>query len=190
MSFYSFEFIKLTLKVIQDLFIIVIETFLLIIKIIQIMTTTSNLSQRILQANNAEWQLWLEECLSAFDCVTGTLHVLNKETGLLELKAQVGIPDFLLPKMSTIPVGKGMAGIAAERMEAVQVCNLQTDDSGVVRPGAKDTKVEGAITAPMILEEELFGTLGIAKKEPYEFNEEETIALMDIAAALAQKAKA
>ncbi|EPR67791.1 Signal transduction protein [Cyclobacterium qasimii M12-11B] len=92
--------------------------------------------------------------------------------------------------MSTIPVGKGMAGIAAERMEAVQVCNLQTDDSGVVRPGAKDTKVEGAITAPMILEGKLYGTLGIAMKDPYEFNEEEIKALMEIAAALATKVKA
>ncbi|WP_235114652.1 GAF domain-containing protein [Cyclobacterium qasimii] len=137
-----------------------------------------------------EWQLWLEETLASFNCVTGTLHALNSETGLLELKAQVGIPDFLLPKMSTIPVGKGMAGIAAERMEAVQVCNLQTDDSGVVRPGAKDTKVEGAITAPMILEGKLYGTLGIAMKDPYEFNEEEIKALMEIAAALATKVKA
>lgn len=89
--------------------------------------------------------------------------------------------------MSTIPVGKGMAGIAAERMEAVQVCNLQTDDSGVVRPGAKDTKVEGAITAPMIVEGKLYGTLGIAKKDPYEFNDKETKALMRIASAIAQK---
>ena len=153
------------------------------------MKTNSDLTQKILNASNLEWQSWLEETLDSFKCVTGTLHVLSKETGLLELKAQVGIPDFLLPKMSTIPVGKGMAGIAAERMEAVQVCNLQTDDSGVVRPRAKDTKVEGAITAPMIYKGKLFGTLGIAMKNPYEFNEEETTALMEIASALAQKTK-
>ncbi|GAB3019715.1 hypothetical protein GCM10027284_43650 [Cyclobacterium sediminis] len=153
------------------------------------MDTKFDLPHKILKANDLSWQPWLEETLSAFNCVTGTLHVLNQDTGLLELQAQVGIPDFLLPKMSTIPVGKGMAGIAAERMEAVQVCNLQTDDSGVVRPGAKDTKVEGAITAPMIVEGKLFGTLGIAKKDPYEFNDEETEALMSIATAIAQKIK-
>ncbi|WP_339901901.1 GAF domain-containing protein [uncultured Cyclobacterium sp.] len=153
------------------------------------MDTKFDLPHKILKANDLSWQPWLEETLSAFNCVTGTLHVLNQDTGLLELQAQVGIPDFLLPKMSTIPVGKGMAGIAAERMEAVQICNLQTDDSGVVRPGAKDTKVEGAITAPMIVEGKLFGTLGIAKKDPYEFNDEETEALMSIATAIAQKIK-
>ena len=153
------------------------------------MDTKFDLSHKILKSEELSWQAWLEDTLSAFDCVTGTLHVLNHDTGLLELQAQVGIPDFLLPKMSSIPVGKGMAGIAAERMEAVQVCNLQTDNSGVVRPGAKDTKVEGAITAPMIVEGELFGTLGIAKKDPYEFNAEETENLMHIAAAMAQKIK-
>lgn len=146
---------------------------------------SEDLIESIKSTKSPDWQELLEQTLQLFDCVTGTLHVLNTQTTILELKARKGIPDFLLPKMTQIPVGKGMAGIAAERKEAVQVCNLQTDDSGVVRPGAKDTKVEGAITAPMLLEGELFGTLGIAKKEPYEFTESETDTLMAIAASMA-----
>ncbi len=138
-------------------------------------------------AQKNEWDLWLSQTLSLFDCSTGTLHVLDPKDKILHLKAQVGIPEFLLQKMSRIPVGKGMAGIAAERMEAVQVCNLQTDDSGVVRPGAKDTKVEGAITAPLILNGKLFGTLGIAKKVPYDFTEEETTDLKTIDRTIAEK---
>lgn len=140
----------------------------------------------IKKTSNPDWQAWLEETLEAFSCVTGTVHVLDKASNLLELKAQVGIPDFLLPKMSQIPIGKGMAGIAAERKEAVQVCNLQSDDTGVVRPGAKDTKVEGAITAPMLKEGILFGTLGIAKKDPYEFSAQEASMLMQVAASMAK----
>ncbi len=147
--------------------------------------TSEDLIESIKSTKNPDWQQWLEQTLQLFDCVTGTLHVLNPTTAILELKAKQGIPDFLLPKMTQIPVGKGMAGIAAERKEAVQVCNLQTDASGVVRPGAKDTKVEGAITAPMLLDGKLFGTLGIAKKEPYEFTESETDTLMAIAASMA-----
>ncbi len=146
---------------------------------------TEDFIESIKNAPNADWQAWLEQTLSLFDCVTGTLHTLELASDELELKAMQGIPDFLLPKMSRIPVGKGMAGIAAERKEAVQVCNLQTDESGVVRPGAKDTKVEGAITAPMLWQGKLFGTLGIAKKDPYEFTTEESEALMGIAAAMA-----
>lgn len=126
------------------------------------------------------WQQLLNDTLTAFDCSTGTLHFLNKQTNLLELQAQTGIPAFLLPKMTTIPIGKGMAGIAAERKEAVEMCNLQTDESGVARPSAKDTKVEGSLAAPLMLNGELYGVIGIAKPMPYDFTPAEINELMKI----------
>ena len=82
----------------------------------------------------------LDKILGHFDCVTGTIHLLRKESGMLELLAQRGIPESIIDKVSTIPVGKGMAGLAAERREPVQVCNLQTDESGDVRPGRRTRK--------------------------------------------------
>lgn len=126
------------------------------------------------------WQQLLSDIISAFECSTGTIHILDKDSGLLKLQAQQGIPDFLLPKMAQIPIGKGMAGIAAERRAPVEMCNLQTDDSGVARPAAKETKVEGSIAVPMLLDEELYGTLGIAKPVPYDFTEDEQNTLMEI----------
>ena len=84
-----------------------------------------------------------------------------------------------------IPIGKGMAGIAAERMQPVQVCNLQTDASGVAKPGAKDTKMEGSISAPMILDGKLRGTLGAAKPIPYEFSDAESSLLLEAGAIIA-----
>jgi len=127
-----------------------------------------------------DWNAVLAQTLQQFDCPAGTLH--RFEDGLLQLVARQGIPDFLLPKISEIPVGKGMAGIAAERRTPVQVCNLQTDESGVVRPGAKDTKMEGALTVPVFRNGELAGTLGIAKPVPYDFSPEEISRLEEIAA--------
>ena len=135
------------------------------------------------------WQELLESIISAFDCTTGTIHTLDNETNLLMLKAQKGIPEFLLPKMSVIPIGKGMAGIAAERRQPVEMCNLQTDASGVARPAAKETKVEGSIAAPMMLEGELFGTLGIAKPVPYDFTKEESEALLKIGEEISRRIK-
>ena len=134
-----------------------------------------------------QWQSLLSESISVFDCTTGTIHVLDKETNLLRLKAQQGIPEFLLPKMERIPIGKGMAGIAAERKQPVEMCNLQTDASGVVRPAAKETKVEGSIAVPMLLEGELYGTLGIAKPVPYDFTSEESERLLKIGEEIAVK---
>jgi putative methionine-R-sulfoxide reductase with GAF domain len=142
-----------------------------------ISTILSGLQNKEAEVN---WQQLLTDVIAAFDCTTGTLHFLDRSTNLLTLQAQQGIPPFLLPKMSSIPIGKGMAGIAAERRQPVEMCNLQTDESGVARPAAKETKVEGSIAAPMLLDGELYGTLGIAKPVPYDFTEEETNDLMKI----------
>jgi len=83
-----------------------------------------------------------------------------------------------------VPIGKGMAGIAAERRQPVQVCNLQTDNSGVARPAAKETRMEGSIAVPMLVGDGLKGVLGVAKPVAYDFTEAETGSLLEIAAAI------
>jgi putative methionine-R-sulfoxide reductase with GAF domain len=143
-------------------------------------TSSSILAQLQDHTTEVNWQQLLSDIISSFDCSTGTLHFLDKESGLLKLQAQQGIPDFLLPKMAEIPIGKGMAGIAAERREPVEMCNLQTDESGVARPAAKETKVEGSIAVPLLLEGNLYGVVGIAKTVPYDFTVEEQVSLMKI----------
>lgn len=149
------------------------------------------LNQLFITLNNAtiNWEQFLSEVISAFDCSTGTIHFLDNSDSLLKLKAQQGIPEFLLPKLSVIPIGKGMAGIAAERREPVEMCNLQTDSSGVARPAAKETKVEGSIVIPMLLNDVLYGTLGIAKPISYDFTEEEVNNLLKIGEAMSSAIK-
>lgn len=129
---------------------------------------------------SVNWEDVLSNIIPSFECTTGTIHFLEAETSLLKLQAQIGIPDFLIPKLSKIPIGKGMAGIAAERRQPVEMCNLQTDDSGVARPSAKETKVEGSIVVPLLLNDILYGTLGIAKPIPYDFTEDEQSDLLKI----------
>lgn len=131
----------------------------------------------------------LEKVLEAFECQVGTIHSLDPDTGMLKLRARRGIPDIILDKVRMIPIGKGMAGLAAERRQAVQVCNLQSDESGVAKPGAKTTEMEGSVAAPMIFEERLRGTLGIAKPVAYEFTKEELDALMAIGSLMASYLK-
>ena len=141
----------------------------------------------LLKNETTNWQEVLSTVISAFDCTTGTIHFLDEKSGLLKVQAHQGIPPFLIPKLSEIPIGKGMAGIAAERREPVEMCNLQTDDSGVARPAAKETKVEGSIAAPMILNGKLYGTLGIAKPIPYDFTKEEVSDLLAIGEKISEK---
>ena len=123
----------------------------------------------------------LDQVLKRFDCVTGTIHALNRATGLLELRVQRGIPAVIMDKVTRIPIGKGMAGLAAERKEPVQVCNLQTDTSGQAKPGAKETKMAGSVAVPMLVDGALLrGVLGVAKPVAYEFTASDQALLLQI----------
>ncbi len=131
------------------------------------------------------WATLLERVTQHFDCPVGTLHLLA-EDGLLHLAAQRGLPPPVLDKVQVIPIGKGMAGIAAQRREPVQVCNLQTDASGVVRPGAKLTQMEGSLAAPMLDGDRLHGVLGVAKPVAYDFTAAEQQLLLAIGTTIAR----
>jgi L-methionine (R)-S-oxide reductase len=139
-----------------------------------------------LNQQQINWQQLLSDIISCFDCTTGTIHFLDENTSILKLQAHQGIPAFLIPKIAEIPIGKGMAGIAAERLEPVEICNLQTDESGVARPAAKETKVEGSIAVPMLLNGALYGTFGIAKPVAYDFTKEEVSELLKIGAEMSR----
>lgn len=131
---------------------------------------------------DARWTDLLAAVLAHFDCPVGTVHLLDPADGQLHLAAQRGLPPVVLDKVVTIPIGKGMAGIAAQRREPVQVCNLQTDQSGVVRPGARETRMEGSLAVPMLDGAALRGVLGIAKPFAYDFTAAETALLLAVAA--------
>lgn len=77
-------------------------------------------------------------------------------------------------------MGKGIAGAAAERQQPVELCNLQTDTSGVAKPGAKITQVQGSLAVPMMDGTRLCGTLGIGMLLPHDFSEDEKQRLMII----------
>ena len=97
----------------------------------------------------------------------------DDDAQLLHLEAATGLPDHVRQLVAKIPFGKGMAGICWERREPVTVCNLQTDDSGVVRPGAKDTKVAGALVVPVFQGDAIRATLGIGKAEDHDYTDDE-----------------
>jgi len=135
-----------------------------------------------------DWNAVLVQVLNNFSCVTGTLHRTDPSTGLLTLVTQHGIPPhvlpMLLPKIDNIPFGTGIAGCAAQRKEAVQLCNLQEDLGGVAKPDARKTNVQGALAVPIVGSDgKVIGVLGIGKMQPYEFNDSE-VADLNVVAAL------
>jgi L-methionine (R)-S-oxide reductase len=134
------------------------------------------------------------EITDALDCIvrgfgadTGTVHILEDD-GLLHLKALSGkFPPPVLAVIREIPVGKGMAGLAVARAQPVDACNIQTDASGDVRPGAKATGMEGAVVVPVFDGARVIGALGIANRGGRVFSEEEKAALVAAGRALAAR---
>ncbi len=135
-------------------------------------------------ATPADWNIALARILSATVCKTGTIHRVDPASGLLVMVAHIGIPEVLMDKISRIPVGKGIAGAAAQRREPVQFCNIQDDPTGVVRPDARKTNVQGAVAVPILSGDRLLGVLGVGKMEIHDFTPAEITGVESIAAKL------
>jgi signal transduction protein with GAF and PtsI domain len=121
----------------------------------------------------------LKEAMDEFGCQTGTLH--RAEGEWLHLVSKAGIPDFLLDKISKIPFGKGIAGVAAETKAPVELCNLQKDLGGVAKEDARKTGVSGSLAVPILdADGKVLGTLGVGKVEPYDFSDTEKKRLTEI----------
>ena len=135
--------------------------------------------------NQTDLEKILHETLAQFNSETGTIHKLHEPTQLLRLLAQAGLPPQLLDLVSIIPVGKGIAGECAQKNRPVTICNLQTDTSGVAKPGAKQTGVGGAVCVPIRNGDKIIGTFGIGTKREHEYSAAEINSLQDIANSLA-----
>jgi GAF domain-containing protein len=128
----------------------------------------------------------LRDTLARFSSQTGTIHHLDEPSQLLHLLVHAGLPPPLLEVVKTIPVGKGIAGETAAKNLPVTICNLQTDSSGVARPGAKHTGVGGALCVPIRRHGKVIGTFGIGTAREHDFSAAEINALQDLATSLAE----
>jgi signal transduction protein with GAF and PtsI domain len=127
-----------------------------------------------------DWNRVLLLILRAFECQAGTLHFRDAAANLLRLVAVEGIPRHMHKLIRIVPMGKGMAGIAAQRAGTVQVCNLQVDKSGVAREGAKTSGMEGSLAVPIIVDGGVSGVLGVAKTTHYDWSKQEIAAICQL----------
>ena len=96
----------------------------------------------------------------------------------------------VLDTIKDVPVGKGMAGLAVERRQPVNACNIQTDASGDVRPGARATGLQGSIVVPILRGDDAIGALGVANRGERTFTDAETERLLDVGRVLARATSA
>lgn len=92
-------------------------------------------------------EIWLQQFLRAHGAVAGTVH--RRHGDVLTLIASHHIPPPVIQKTQTIPRGKGMAGLAWERDQIVQTCDLKSDRTGDVQPGARAVNAQAAAAIPV-----------------------------------------
>lgn len=90
---------------------------------------------------------WLRDLLGRYAAVAGTVHVV--QDGVLAIKAAHNIPPKVQEVTASIPIGKGMAGLAWQHDKPIQTCNLKDDNSGAVKPGAKAVDARAAVALPV-----------------------------------------
>lgn len=128
-------------------------------------------------------QAFLESLLIDVGGVAGTVHVQRGDD--LYLTAAHNIPPPVIAIVSHVAHGKGMAGVAQVKKQPVQTCNLQTDDSGTIKPGAKAVGAQAAIALPVLGEDaEVRAVVGIAWADERELGAEIEQSMMKLAAAL------
>ena len=138
------------------------------------------------KAGAGDWSGALAGVIAFMKADSGTIHAMGAD-GQLHLKAaSAGLPPPVLDIIRVVPVGKGMAGLAAERREPVSICNIQLDASGDVRPGARTTGLEGAIALPMLAGDRVAGVLGVANRAERTFTTAETDQLLAAGRTLAR----
>ena len=128
-------------------------------------------------------QSFLVSLLERLGAVAGTVHEQRGDD--LYLTAAQNIPPPVVAIVAHVPHGKGMAGVAQVKKQPVQTCNLQTDDSGTIKPGAKAVGAKAAIALPVLSDDgDVRAVVGLAWDHEGELGSELEQSMMQLAAAL------
>jgi hypothetical protein len=128
-------------------------------------------------------EAWLRRWIADHGGVAGTVHARRGDDMILA--AAVNIPPPVVEVVRTVPKGKGMAGLAFERDAPVSTCNLKTDTTGDVRPGARAVDANAAVAIPVHDEAgEIRGVVGIAYRGERAMDESELALLTEEAQAV------
>ena len=132
---------------------------------------------------NPAHQAFLESLLDRVGGVAGTVH--EQRGSDLYLTAARNIPPPVVTIVAHVPHGKGMAGVAQVKKQPVQTCNLQTDNSGTIKPGAKAVDAQAAIALPVLRDDgEVRAVVGIAWSDERELGPDLEQSMMQLAAEL------
>jgi len=137
----------------------------------------------IMYEKNEAHQEWLELFIAAQGGIAGTVHVQRVDDRYLT--AAHNIPPKVIAIVAHVPNGQGMAGLAQVKKQPMQTCNLQTDETGNIKPGAKAVDAQAAIALPVLDEAgAVRAVVGIAWTKEGDIGPAEEQAMMKLVAEL------
>ncbi|WP_416971765.1 hypothetical protein [Streptomyces sp. 4F14] len=120
---------------------------------------------------------WLSSFVERHGGFVGSVHLAEPaEEGEIVLVAAHNLPPGVVNGAAVVVIGKGMAGVTAERKEAIGLADLQTDTSGVARPPARLSGSKGSVTLPVFdpgTPGRLLAVVGLGFSEIREFTADE-----------------
>ncbi len=90
---------------------------------------------------------WLVEVCQRVGASAGTVH--RRRDDVLHLTAAWRIPPPVIERTRVIPRGKGMAGLAWQRAAPVTTCDLKSDPTDDIQPGARAVAAGRAAALPV-----------------------------------------
>jgi L-methionine (R)-S-oxide reductase len=143
----------------------------------------SEAPREVVMTDTQGTDLWLQDFVRGNGGAAGSVH--RVESGELVLAAAFNLPEPVRRVTARIPRGKGMAGLALERNAPVSTCNLKTDATGDVRPGAQAVDAKAAVALPVRdFAGEVRAVVGIAYPDERDLSDAELAELTEKASRL------
>ncbi|MEW2400480.1 GAF domain-containing protein [Streptomyces sp. NPDC046862] len=156
--------------------------------------STVALNETVLKNTRPEVEQWLSEFVERHSGFVGSVHLAEPaEEGEIVLVAAHNLPPSVVNGAAVVVIGKGMAGVTAERKAPIGITDLQTDNSGVARPPARVSGSKGSVTLPVFAPDDptrIVAVVGLGFPEPREFTEEEIARYKEDAATVLTAAQA
>lgn len=144
--------------------------------------TTTELSESVRKNARSDIAVWLAAFVERHGGFVGSVHLADSAAaGQIFLTASYNLPASIQNAAAVIPIGKGVAGVAAQRREPVVMADLQTDSSGIARPLARASESTSSVTLPVSSPtdpETLLAVVGLGFEHGREFTDDDIALFM------------
>ncbi|GHE29177.1 GAF domain-containing protein [Streptomyces capitiformicae] len=151
-------------------------------------TSANELSETVQKNARRDIAAWLATFVERHGGFVGSVHLAESASaGQIFLVAAYNLPARIQNAAAVVPIGKGVAGVAAERREPVVMVDLQTDTSGVARPLARASESKSSVTLPVSSPtdpETLLAVVGLGFEHSLEFTDDQIALFMQDAATI------